>query len=62
MKKQKACKICKIIYEGEKCPECANSEFTEDFKGKVMIFNPENSEVAKKMKIAKKGLYAIKTR
>jgi len=62
MSKQKACKICKAIYEGEKCPECGSQEYTEDFKGRVMVFNPEASEVAKKMKISKTGLYAIKTK
>jgi len=62
MSKQKACKICKSIYEGEKCPECGNQEYTEEFKGRVMIFDAEKSEIAKKMKIAKKGLYAIKTK
>lgn len=62
MIKQKACKICKAIYEGDKCPECGNQEYTEEFKGKVMILDAENSEIAKKMNIAKKGLYAVKTK
>ena len=62
MKKQKACKICKTVYEGDRCPGCGSQEYTEDFKGRVMILNPENSEVAKNMKISKKGIYAIKTK
>lgn len=56
----KACKICKRIYEGDKCPDCGNTEFTDEWKGRVMIFDPENSEIAKKLKINKKGTYAIK--
>lgn len=60
MSKQKACKICKTIYEGDKCPECGNQEYTDDIKGRVQIIDAEKSEVANKMKIAKKGLYAIK--
>ncbi|PIN92898.1 hypothetical protein COU61_01170 [Candidatus Pacearchaeota archaeon CG10_big_fil_rev_8_21_14_0_10_35_13] len=59
---KKACKNCKKIYEGDKCPECASHESVVDFKGKVIIFDPENSEVAKNLKITKKGDYAIKVR
>ncbi|MEK6848002.1 MAG: transcription elongation factor subunit Spt4 [Nanoarchaeota archaeon] len=62
MTKQKACKQCNSIYEGEKCPECGSQEYTEEWKGKVRIFNPEQSEVAKNLKITKAKLFAIKTR
>jgi len=62
VKKQKACKTCKAIYEGDKCPNCGSQEYTEDFKGRVMILDAENSEIAKKVKIPKKGLYAIKNK
>ena len=60
MAKERACKICKTIYEGDKCPNCGSQEYSEDFKGKIIILDPENSEVAKNMKIAKKGTYTIK--
>ena len=60
--KKKACKICKTIYEGEKCPNCGSKEFTENFKGELIILNPEKSEVAHNLKITKKGEFAIKTR
>lgn len=60
--KSKACKSCKRIYEGEKCPDCGSQEYTEEFKGRVMIFHPENSEIAKKLKVNKPGSYAIKTK
>jgi DNA-directed RNA polymerase subunit E" len=59
---KKACKSCKTLYEGDKCPKCASVEFTESWKGKVIILNPEKSEVAQKLKINEKGAYAIKTR
>lgn len=62
MTKQKACKVCKKIYEEEKCPGCDSKESIEGFKGRVYIFNPEMSEVAKNMNIKSKGNYAIKTR
>jgi len=59
---RRACKICKRIYEGDKCPECGSQEYSEDFKGRIMIFDPEKSEVAEKLKIKKAGLYAVKTK
>lgn len=60
MAKEKACKNCKRIYEGDVCPNCGNSATSDSFKGKVEIFNPEGSEIAKNLKINKKGIYAIK--
>ena len=58
---KKACKTCKMIYEGEeKCPNCGSTEFVDNWKGKVLIFNPEESEIAKNLKVTKKGTYAIK--
>ncbi len=59
-KKEKACKNCKLIYEGVTCPNCDKKDTTDAFKGKVEIVNPEKSEIAKKLKINKKGIYAIR--
>ena len=60
MAKEKACKICKLIYEGDLCPTCGKKDVSDTFKGKVEIVNPEKSELAKQLKVTKKGLYAIK--
>jgi DNA-directed RNA polymerase subunit E" len=60
--KAKACKNCGRIYEGEKCPNCGSKESTESFKGRIIVSNPEKSEIAKKLKINEKGSFAIKTR
>lgn len=60
MSKEKACKNCKLIYEGEACPSCGKKEFSDTFKGKIEIIDPEKSELAKHLKVNKKGLYAIK--
>ena len=60
MSKEKACKNCKLIYEGDQCPNCGRKETSDTFKGKVEIVNPEKSELAQKLKITKKGIYAIK--
>ena len=62
MAKSKACKICNRIYEGDKCPLCNSKESTESFKGRVVVLNPEKSEIAKKLNMKEKGNFAIKTR
>ena len=63
MTKPKACKICNKIYEsGDKCPKCESKESTESFKGRIVVLDPEKSEIAKKLKIKDKGNFAIKTR
>ncbi|MFA7707627.1 MAG: transcription elongation factor subunit Spt4 [Candidatus Pacearchaeota archaeon] len=60
MSKEKACKHCKRIYEGDTCPNCERKETTETFKGKVEIISPDKSEIAKELKVNKPGLYAVK--
>ena len=62
MTKQRACKICNTIHEGEKCPKCGSKESTEGFKGRIIVLNPEKSEIAQKLKLKDKGEFAIKTR
>jgi len=63
MTKQKACKVCNVIYEaGEKCPKCDSKESTEGFKGRIRVLDPEKSEIAKKLNLKEKGNFAIKTR
>ena len=61
-KKQKACLNCRTIYEGGKCPNCSESVMTDSFKGRVYIFNTEDSRVAKNMGIKDKGEFAIKVK
>jgi DNA-directed RNA polymerase subunit E" len=60
--KQKACKICKTLYEGDKCPSCGSSEYVENWKGRLIVLKPEESDIAKKVNITKPGSYAIKTK
>lgn len=62
MSVQKVCKICNLIYEGDKCPNCGSQEYAEEIKGKLIVFDPEKSEVARNVKITKKGTYAIKAK
>ncbi len=60
MPKQKACRICKRIYEGEKCTSCGSKEASDAFKGRIVITNPEKSEVSQKLGIKEKGNFTIK--
>jgi DNA-directed RNA polymerase subunit E" len=58
----KACRQCRTLYEGAKCPECGSNESLDSFKGKVMVLNPEQSEISKKLSLTKKGLFAVRLR
>ena len=50
-----------MVYEGDKCPNCGSQEHSVDIKGKIVIFDPEKSEIAQKLKLEKKGTYATRT-
>ena len=51
-----------MIYEGDSCPGCGSQEYTEEIKGRLVITDPEKSEIAKNVGINKKGTYAIKAK
>ena len=53
---EKACKVCKALYEGVKCPICESRESVDTYKGKIYILNPEESEIAGKLNLKKKKL------
>ncbi|MBS3107808.1 DNA-directed RNA polymerase, subunit E'' [Candidatus Woesearchaeota archaeon] len=59
---KKVCKRCKIFVSGDQCPICKNSNFSESWKGRAFILNPEKSEIAKKIGATAKGEYALKVR
>jgi DNA-directed RNA polymerase subunit E" len=44
------------------CTRCKSTNFSEDFSGLVVMFDPENSAIAKAMNIKEKGRYALKVR
>ncbi len=62
MSAKKACKMCKRIYEETNCPSCGSNESVKDYKGIVIIFDPQNSEIAKNIKAEKAGEYAVKVK
>lgn len=59
---EKACSNCHLITKENICPKCKTSSLSDDFSGLVIIFDPENSIIAKAMNIKEKGRYALKVR
>lgn len=68
---RRVCKTCRMFVEGNKCPvlrtdnDCAcvnESKFTETWKGRLFIFDPEKSTIAKHAGYKQKGEFAIKVR
>ena len=62
MAKKKACKKCKIFVQGSACPICKSKDFTTGWKGRIIIFNVDKSEIAEKLNIKANGEYAIKVK
>jgi DNA-directed RNA polymerase subunit E" len=59
MKIERACKICHILIDNEICPNCSLPT-SKRWRGFVIIKDPDNSQIAKKMNIKKPGKYALK--
>lgn len=59
----KACKKCKIIVEkGSKCPICKSKDLSTSYKGEIIIFDPNNSKIAKEINAKTPGTYAIRVK
>lgn len=59
---EKACPTCHFLTKGNICPKCRTTSLSDDFSGLVIVFEPENSSIAKTMNIKEKGRYALKVR
>jgi len=59
---EKACTNCHFLTKENVCPKCRGTNFSDDFNGLVIIFDPENSEIAKAMNIKEKGRFALRVR
>ncbi len=59
---KKACSTCHVIAKGNVCPRCKTPTLSDDFGGLVILFDPEDSAIAKVMNIKEKGSYALKVR
>jgi len=60
MVKELACRKCKFITIAKICPACKSSDLTPYWEGIVIVANPEESRIAKTLKITAKGKYALK--
>ena len=52
MVKELACRKCKCVTIGKICPACKSSDLTPDWQGIVIVANPNQSKIAKTLKIS----------
>ena len=52
MVKELACRKCKCVTVGKVCPACKSSDLTPDWEGVVIVANPNQSKIAKTLKIS----------
>ena len=52
MVKELACRKCKHITIGKICPACRSSDLTPDWEGVIIVANPNQSKIAKTLKIS----------
>ncbi|MEM7824296.1 MAG: transcription elongation factor subunit Spt4 [Candidatus Aenigmatarchaeota archaeon] len=55
-----ACKICRRLVKGNICPVDKSTDLTRNWRGVVVVINPEKSEIAKKAELNSPGRFAIK--
>ena len=58
---EKACTVCKKISQRDKCPDCG-SPTSDNWSGLLIITDPEQSDMAKRLNIRLKGEYALRVR
>lgn len=60
---EKACRNCnRIVEDASECPVCKNNDLSESYNGLVVIYDPEDSEIAEKIGINTPGRYAIRVK
>ena len=59
---EKACRNCHAIVKGNVCPICKGSSLSDDWSGYVIVLDPPNSAIAKRLNIDQPGKYALKVR
>lgn len=60
--KEKPCKECGLLNDpkNKECDNCGSNQFLDKYKGQVVVFDAENSEVASKLDIKSSGKFALK--
>lgn len=59
---EQACRNCHMLTTANICPNCKKTELSSDWAGELIIFDPKNSAMAKKISITKSGRYALRVR
>ncbi len=60
---EKVCKNCnRIVEDSDECPVCRNNDLSTSWSGLVVIYDPDDSEIAEKMGIETPGKYAIRAK
>ncbi len=60
---ERACKNCnRIVKDTDECPVCKNNDLSSTWNGLVVIYDPEDSEIAETLGIATPGRYAIRVK
>jgi len=60
---EKACKDCnRIVEDASECPVCRNNDLSDSWSGLVVIYDPEDSEIAEKIGISTPGRYAVRVK
>ncbi len=60
VEKKKACKECGYLTLEKECPNCGSNQFVEKYKGRVVVLNAKESEIAEKLEIKNNGQFALK--
>ncbi len=56
----RACTNCnRIVESGSECPICKSNELTTSWRGLVVIYDPEDSEIAEEIGVSTTGKYAV---
>jgi len=60
---EKACKNCnRIVEDSSECPVCRNNDLSDSWSGLVVIYDPEDSEIAEKIGISTPGRCAVRVK
>lgn len=60
MTKERACRKCHLITDEARCPNCNSTDFADEWTGEIIVLDPENSQLAKRLNITKPGRYATR--
>ena len=60
---EKACSEChRLVEEETECPIDKNNDLRDNWSGLVVIYDPEDSEIADQLGVSVAGRYAISVR